>query len=64
MAPPSVFPKDRVVLEVLEDIQIDDEVIAGVRALTESGYSIALDDYVYDRSHAPLLYLAKIVKST
>jgi EAL and modified HD-GYP domain-containing signal transduction protein len=57
-----VFPKDRVVLEVLEDIEIDDEVIAGVRALTESGYSIALDDYVYDRSHAPLLYLAKIVK--
>jgi len=57
-----VFPKDRVVLEVLEDIEIDDEVIAGVRALTESGYSVALDDYVYDRSHAPLLHLAKIVK--
>lgn len=56
------FPHERVVLEVLEDIEIDDEVIAGVRALSERGYTIALDDYVYDPRHAPLLELARIVK--
>lgn len=56
------FPHERVVLEVLEDIEIDHSVIEGVRALSDRGYTIALDDYVYDPSHAPLLELAKIVK--
>jgi c-di-GMP phosphodiesterase len=56
------FPHERVVLELLEDIAIDRDVIEGVRALTERGYTIALDDYVYDPSHAPLLELVKIVK--
>jgi c-di-GMP phosphodiesterase len=56
------FPKERVVLELLEDIVIDEEIIEGVRALTESGYSVALDDYVYQESHASILNLVKIVK--
>jgi c-di-GMP phosphodiesterase len=57
-----IFPQARVVLELLEDIEIDEEIIAAVRALTERGYRIALDDYVYQESHAPILHLAKIVK--
>jgi len=56
------FPKDRVVLEVLEDIQPDAEVIEGVRKLAEDGYVIALDDFVFSVKLEPLLPLAGIVK--
>lgn len=58
----NILPPTRVVLEVLEDIQIDDEVVAAVRSLTERGYVIALDDYIYHEHHVPLLQLASIVK--
>ena len=56
------FPPERVVLELLEDIEIDADVIEGVRELSRNGYRIALDDYVYDPVHAPLLQLASVVK--
>ncbi len=56
------LPKDRVVLEVLEDILFDEEVIRCVRALIEQGYRLALDDYVYHAHHAEVLDLVQIVK--
>ena len=59
---PLPFPKDRVVLEVLEDIHPDAEVIAGVRNLAAQGYSMALDDFVYDDILKPLIELAQFVK--
>jgi EAL and modified HD-GYP domain-containing signal transduction protein len=59
---PLPFPKDRVVLEVLEDIHPDTEVIAGVRNLAAQGYSMALDDFVYDDILKPLIELAQFVK--
>lgn len=56
------LPPERVVLEVIEDIPVDGELIAAVARLTRAGYRIALDDYVFDETHAPLLHLASIVK--
>ena len=56
------LPKDRVVLELLEDIEADDEVVAGVKRLHEQGYSIALDDFIYHESLQPLVELADIIK--
>lgn len=56
------LPKNRVVLELLEDIEADEEVIAGVRRLAELDYSIALDDFIYHESLQPLVDLARIVK--
>ncbi|HHJ16827.1 MAG TPA: HDOD domain-containing protein [Gammaproteobacteria bacterium] len=56
------LPKDRVVLELLEDIEADDDVMAGVRRLTEQGYTIALDDFIYHESLRPLVQLANIIK--
>ncbi|MFC1528500.1 EAL and HDOD domain-containing protein [Candidatus Latescibacterota bacterium] len=54
--------QDRVVLEVLEDITLDDELIAGVRALSDSGFTIALDDVVHPKDIKQLLDIANIVK--
>jgi c-di-GMP-related signal transduction protein len=56
------LPRNRVVLELLEDIDADDEVIAGVRRLSELGYTIALDDFIYHESLQPLVDLSHIVK--
>ncbi|MFP4184149.1 MAG: EAL and HDOD domain-containing protein [Halorhodospira sp.] len=53
------FPKESVVLEVLEDIEPDDELIAALSRLSREGYRIALDDYVLDghRRHRLLPYI-------
>lgn len=56
------FPKDQVVMEVLEDVAIDDELIARVERFHRDGYCIALDDFVHSESIDPLLRLAHIIK--
>jgi c-di-GMP phosphodiesterase len=56
------FPQNRVVLEVLEDVQIDDDLLSALRLLSQKGYRIALDDFVYREGPQPLLALADIVK--
>jgi EAL and modified HD-GYP domain-containing signal transduction protein len=56
------LPRDRVVLELLEDIKPDTEVINGVKRLFDMGYRIALDDFIYKESLQPLIRLAEIIK--
>ncbi|BCJ48716.1 hypothetical protein Asp14428_01910 [Actinoplanes sp. NBRC 14428] len=56
------FGPDHVVLEVLETVDVDDEVIAGVSALVAQGYRIALDDFVWGSGAERLLPLASFVK--
>jgi c-di-GMP-related signal transduction protein len=55
-------PRERLVVEVLEDILPDAEVVAACRGLKASGYLIALDDVVTVDVPAALLDLADIVK--
>lgn len=59
---PLPFEPDQVVLEVLETVEIDDEVIAGVAGLARRGFRIALDDFVFGSGHERLLGLASYVK--
>ncbi|HHJ13700.1 MAG TPA: EAL domain-containing protein [Gammaproteobacteria bacterium] len=56
------LPRDRVVLELLEDIEVDETLIAGVRRLAREGYRIALDDFIYHESLQPLVELADVIK--
>ena len=58
----SCLPPERIVLEVLEDIEPDEEVLAAVRRLAEAGFTIALDDVVYRKELEPLIELADIIK--
>lgn len=53
---------DHVVLEILEDVPINDELIKSVERLSGQGFTIALDDYVYNPAHRPLVALADIIK--
>jgi EAL and modified HD-GYP domain-containing signal transduction protein len=57
-----IFPPDRVVMEILEHIEVDTEFIEAVRLLSSRGYTIALDDFVYRESLHDLLELADIIK--
>jgi len=53
---------ERVVLEILEDIDPTAEVIAAVERLAGLGYTIALDDFLYRPALEPLVERADIVK--
>ncbi|MAE71667.1 MAG: signal transduction protein [Gemmatimonadetes bacterium] len=56
------LPKQRIVLEILEDVHPDDELVAEVARLAEAGFMVALDDFVFSPAWTPLLRIAKIVK--
>lgn len=59
---PLPLPPNGVVLEILEDIEADEEVIAGVKNLISQGYTIALDDFVFNDAQLPLLHLVHLIK--
>ncbi len=59
---PLPFAHDRVVLEILEDIVPDNELIAATQKLVDRGYTIALDDFVFNEALRPLIHLAQIIK--
>lgn len=56
------LPKNRVVLEVLEDVQADPEVVAALTRLSSQGYQIALDDFCFREDLLPLVEIAHIIK--
>ena len=58
----SLLPKQRVALEILEDVTPDEEVINVCRALKAAGYVIALDDFDDRDALRPLVELADIIK--
>lgn len=59
---PLTLPRDRVVLEILEDIEVDDELVEAVRHFATLGYRLALDDFVYQETKEPLLGLIDFIK--
>ncbi len=59
---PLPIPIERVVVEVLEDIEVDDEVVEALKQLSKKGYRIALDDFVYHESLNPLVEIADLIK--
>ena len=59
---PAAFPKSQIVVEVLEDVPPTPDVVQICRELKDEGYTIALDDFVFDRSLIPLIELADIIK--
>lgn len=56
------FSHKQVVLEVLEDIPVNAVLVDALRRLKSLGFVIALDDYIYNPSHKPMVALADIIK--
>jgi c-di-GMP phosphodiesterase len=59
---PLSLPKDRVVIEVLENVAVDLRIISNLREFSQQGYMIALDDFVYSDEWKPLIEFANIIK--
>lgn len=57
-----LLPKDQVIIEVLESVIASNEILDCCAELIKSGYTVALDDYVYTYRTAPLLDYCDIVK--
>lgn len=53
---------DKLVVEVLEDVQVDEALLARLEVLKKKGYWIALDDFVEDYDAFPLVPLSDIIK--
>ena len=58
----SSLPKERVVLEISADTTFDQPLLDALTRLSEQGYTIALDNFVYRDELQPVLAIAKIVK--
>lgn len=59
---PATFPSSKVVVEILEGTEPTPEILRACAGLRAAGYTIALDDFIYDRQLEPLVALADIVK--
>jgi len=56
------LPPKRVTLELLENQEVDDVLLAALKRLRGRGFTIALDDFTCDETREALLPLADIVK--
>ncbi len=54
--------KENVIIEILEDVIPDKKVVDSCRKLKEKGYTLALDDFFFNKDYHELLKLADIVK--
>lgn len=59
---PIAFPPEMTVIEILESVDLDDEVIAGIKQLREGGFRLAADDFQWSDQAELLLPLVDIVK--
>ncbi|MGL1932336.1 MAG: EAL domain-containing protein [Desulfotalea sp.] len=59
---PSLFPQDKLVVEILEDVMPTKAIVDCCKELKKKGYILALDDFVYSKKFDELLQLADIVK--
>jgi len=59
---PEFIDSGSMVIEVLEDVVVDEALVARIAYLKKKGYRIALDDFVESYQDYPLVPLADIIK--
>lgn len=59
---PLLFPPEKMMVEVLEDVTPSTEIINACQELKENGFQLALDDFVYSKKFNDLLKLSDIIK--
>jgi c-di-GMP-related signal transduction protein len=59
---PLFFPKEHIIIEVLENIEPEPEVIKSLKEIKNKGFRIALDDFVYDPKFEPMIPYCSIIK--
>jgi EAL and modified HD-GYP domain-containing signal transduction protein len=59
---PLLFPKQHIIIEVLENIAPDQEILDALKEFKDKGFLIALDDFIYHEKFKPMMALCKIIK--
>lgn len=59
---PLLLPKQKIVVEILERVQITDKLINLCKKLKQQGYVLALDDFVFHESYHRLIEISDIIK--
>lgn len=59
---PSLLPKDKVVIEILETVNPTDEIFAELQKLSNDGYVIALDDFIHAEAWERFYEICQIIK--
>jgi len=59
---PLMFSKDKIVVEILEDVEPEPEVINACREIAQKGYVLAMDDFYYKSELKPLIVLSNLIK--
>jgi EAL and modified HD-GYP domain-containing signal transduction protein len=59
---PLLFPKESLIVEILENVIPTDAVILACREIATAGYLLAMDDFIYDSALEPLIAMAGIIK--
>jgi len=57
-----LLPRDQMVLEILETVDVDDRLVDRCRELKTKGFRLALDDFIYSPVYDPLFELVDVVK--
>lgn len=57
-----LLPKDRVVLELLETLQMNDSTRSGIAKLRQAGYTVAFDDFVFEEKQYEFVPSVSLVK--
>lgn len=57
-----LLPRDKIVIELLETIQIDEQIIDRCQTLKAMGFSLALDDFSGDPLFEPLFDIVDVIK--
>lgn len=60
--PPIPLAAERVVLEVLEDVEVDNALLDGLVKMADQGFELAMDDYSFQPELAPILPLVHYIK--
>lgn len=58
----TIFPKEYLIIEILEDVLIDDEILSSCIRLKEMGYRLAIDDFEYQPAYEKLIPLVDLIK--
>ena len=59
---PLNLPKNRVVIEILENVNIDAQITYNLREMSQKGYAISLDNFSLTHKHLKLLEFVDIIK--
>ena len=59
---PLLFPKDKIIVEILENIDPSDDILDACRRLIRNGFTLALDDFIFEERYRRLVELAGFIK--